>query len=748
MSNKDKKSQSNSAEKHQKKEIANESLTDLQIGNKKSVYTEIVVAFLLVYSVCAGLRFLEVPSWQKSSLQINGEKLMATHDAYFGMANAIDTGRNPDQSLSEILSVTHTITGIDIGNLAFWFPALLAPIAGLPFVFLARKWNMTESGIVAGVLTGACLGFFMRTRVGFFDNDILTLFFAIVFVSCLIVWLFPFIKSKWFGEKNSTELNDILDLKSALIYPGLLGILGWVYVWFRSAGNSFIIAFLGLAALLSIFLSANKENRVYLLFAILVIYSISLAGWLGFLVCIVLYCLFKYFPEYWRNKRYLFIIFACMALFFLFFTDFHLLLIKNIERVISYTKLSTRGMENTSGDLLLPSIKQSVREAQNIPFIQIISRISGHWSLFVLGLLGYIYLVYKRPTAIILLPLLGVSLGAVKMGNRFTMYGGAFIGFGLAFGLSQFLLRFNTHKTYRWILQILLLIAVVWPSFNVARRVSPAPILPKVYAQTFIDLKRESLSNARLWQWWDYGYAGQYYAERATFGDGGGRFHKGSFLYPMAKVHMTHSPLQANQLMKFTTLTQREEYKENSTKYKNSPKMWRRYLPDPVAKLRDMGPEKAQAFVQSLKNEEKDWPEDIPEQYFVVSWENLRLAYWISFYGNWNLESGKSDPGRIQQIQGQANFDLQNGVIQLSRGKVELEAMDIVSKQGTRHLDWPNGSGVYAVLNRISHELFIMELSIYESMMVQMLISDSDEFNDHFELVSDHYPWARAYRVK
>lgn len=743
MSKKDKKI-SNHKEIGQDNHKSLEPNPHLTNKTNKFGYIKIILFILICYSLCMGLRLLEVPKWQNPSFQINNEKLMATHDAYFGMANAKGTGRSPDQSLSEILSVTNSITGINLGILAFWFPAFLAPIAGLPLILLARKWNMLEAGLVAGVLSGSCLGFLMRTRVGFFDNDILILFFTIAFVSSLIIWTYPFIKSHWFFREQDDNQKEIVGLNSVLVYPIFLGILGWIYVWFRSAGNSFIIAFLGLAALLSIFFPANKQNRIYLLFSIVIIYSISLAGWVGLLISIILFCLFKFYPQFWKNKNYFYLIVGCLALFFLVFTDFHWLIIKNIDRIISYTKETS----TKSGQLLLPSIKQSVREAQNIPFSQIISRISGHWSLFAAGILGYLYLIYKRPAAIILLPLLGVSLGAVKLGNRFTMYGGSIIGIGLAFGLSQLLLKFNTPKKYRWIVQIALLAAVLWPSYDVAKNLSPAPILPKVYAQTFLDLKKESPDDVRLWQWWDYGYAGQYYAERATFGDGGGRFHKGSFLYPMAKVHMTHDPLQANQLIKFTTLTQREEYKENATRYKNSPKIWRKYLPDPAARLREMGPEKAQSYVESLKSERKDWPDSLPNQYLVVSWENLRLAYWISYYGTWDLETGQASPGKIQQVQGQVKFNMQRGIIKLSRGQVRLNALDIIDRQDSRHLDWSNGSGIYAIMNNISNELYLMDSRIYKSLMVQMLIADPNKFNDNFELVVDHYPWNRAYRLK
>jgi hypothetical protein len=33
-------------------------------------------------------------------------------------------------------------------------------------------------------------------------------------------------------------------------------------------------------------------------------------------------------------------------------------------------------------------------------------------------------------------------------------------------------------------------------------------------------------------------------------------------------------------------------------------------------------------------------------------------------------------------------------------------------------------------------------------MMIQMLISPPDQFRPFFDLTVDHYPWARAYKVK
>jgi dolichyl-diphosphooligosaccharide--protein glycosyltransferase len=372
--------------------------------------------------------------------------------------------------------------------------------------------------------------------------------------------------------------------------------------------------------------------------------------------------------------------------------------------------------------------------------------VAGHWAIFAAGLLGFGYVLYRFPLSLVFVPLLGMSLFSFTLGNRFTMYGGAVLGLGLGFGLSLLLMRLNIRKSLRVVVQLALCLVVLLPILEVASGLRPAPILPKPYAQTFLELKDKTPENARLWPWWDYGYAGQYYAERITFGDGGK--HRGDILYPAAKIHMTPSPRQARQLMQYITVSQEEEFAANSTKYKNMNEFWKPYLADPVAGLEKMGPQGARDFVRSLATKEYDWPQDLPPQYLVLSWENLRLAYWISFYGSWDLVTGGADPGRIQQVRGDVSFDFDQGQVELANGTLELAGLEVVDHEDPKHFNWDSDTGVYAVLNRISSELYLMDEKIYNSMLVQMLIRDPARFEDDFELTVDNYPWNRAFRAR
>ena len=178
------------------------------------------------------------------------------------------------------------------------------------------------------------------------------------------------------------------------------------------------------------------------------------------------------------------------------------------------------------------------------------------------------------------------------------------------------------------------------------------------------------------------------------------------------------------------------------------PEFWKPYLANPVALLEDKGSERAMAFVEFLAEEDKSFSKDLPPQYFVLTWQNMSLAYWISHFGNWDLAKGEASPGRIRQIRGEASFNTRKGTIQLRDRSLPLGELTLIRESGIRTESWPNSSNVHAVLNQVMGELFIMDGKIYNSMMVRMLLDEPSQFSDHFELVMNRAPWVRVYRAK
>lgn len=691
---------------------------------------EFFLAFFLAFFLNAGLRLIEYAGWQADIYQMGPEPLMATHDAYAWLAGAKGVGFYVSSTFAKMIQWIHKLTGSPLGVIGFWLPVLLIPWMALPACFLARAMRLTEGGVVFAVMSASSIGFLVRTRLGFCDTDLISLLFPLTFACSLMAWFMGRTRGSW--RCAGEELPPYSRISSALLL--LSGACGALNMNMYSQSGSILLAVLGMAFLESLFLAPRKDWPE-LWIGLLAVYALTFGGVAGLGTALVLAGIQTFRPELLRHKV-TFVALGVVALFLFYHFGLHKNISAYLQAIAGYAKGVTEVGNKTA--LQLPGITQSVREAQNLAWGEVAVRVAGSSWLFILGVAMYAFAVYRRPQLLLLLPFLGLSMASVKLGNRFAMFGGVALGAGFGFGLAEAMRIFGQPQGRRWIAQLAMCVLVFWPMGELMGSMSPVPVLPRVYAQTFLDLREKIPSDARLWQWWDYGYAGQYYAERLTFADGGA--HDGPWLYPLARVHCAHSPMQASQLMRFVTHAQRESSRQqNASIY---------YWDNPVKSLDVLGAENATEFVSSLAHKALELPKDLPDQYFVVSWENLRLSYWISFYGNWDLISGTGAPGQFQQLQGQFGINTQTGHITVQSRQTPIDSLDVIDDgNATRRMTWQNGSGLHLVLNQHSSQAFIMDAKIYKSMMVQMLIGNPKDFEPYFQLVEDQYPWTRAYKA-
>lgn len=704
---------------------------------------------LATYAFGVLLRFWEVPLWMSAEYWIDGEPLLATHDAYAWVAGAKGCGRLFGRPMSDMLAWLHSLTGLNLAVINFWLPLVLAPLVAIPACLLCIYWKIPEGGLVAGVMSVGELGFLLRSRVGFGDTDVLTLFLPLLFAFFLVWWLTPFLHSNWrnFNRKHSAPELRGFSRKRFYFRAFCTGLLFLAYSWFYP--NAYPIAMYTLIMLVGVGVFLNRDIPWQDFFAgLAIILAVGKLGLIGLILGAGIFWLGSYRPVV-LHSRYLGL--GCLIAVLICYPIFHgaSVVLKLIEPVLSYAKIDLT--RETDSLLKLPTVKQSIREAQNINWSQISVRLAGHWSIFILALAGYVWLAIKRPLALIFLPLLGLSMLSFKLGNRFAMYGGPVLGLGLGYAVSRVMQLISKKSCIRWLGGFAAALLTALPLMNVAADLRPGPIIPKVYARTFMDLARSTPKDAQLWQWWDYGYAAQYYAQRRSFGDGGA--HSGPYLFPLAKVHVTDSSAKAAGLMNFIAAHQKKqrlECMDNGTKPGNPGASVLYYPTSPIKPLEDMGPEKARSFLDSLGDNAKvDLPVVPNPQYLVLSWENMRLSYWISFYGTWDLVTGKSFPGRLQRVTSETRLNSEKGVLQFRQGNaIPLTSMDYLAPGGRQHKNWSNSGNIHAVFNAPTKELFLMDETIYNSMMVKMLIGDPDNFNDHFELVVDNFPYNRAYRVK
>lgn len=694
-----------------------------------SLAGEFWLACLLVVFTTISIRLTELPLWLDPAFFVDGEHLMATHDAYVWLAGVKDIGNFINDPFTRILSLLHAVSGIPLATIGFWSPIIFIPLLALPICLLARALRLPEGGLVFGILATSGLGFLVRTRLGFCDTDVVNLLFPVAMVSTLGLWLHDMEK------ENRTD--DVSYPRKQMAWALLVGLLGKMSVYVYPGSSSIILPAFGLAAVIGLW-RVDPRDRLLLLNGLLLIFAVIFAGWQGGLLVGAWSIWALYRQDMPANIQL-----GAMAVLFVaavFIGNFWEIVQALIYRLYLYTKVGTPDMVSNATGLKLPDIAQSVREAQNLEWGMIGPRMGGNWVVFVLGLLGFGLAGWRKPALLVFLPFLALGVASVKLGNRFAMYGTVGVGVGLGLGLSEFMHMLKQSQGRRWIVQLSMACVALWPSADFMQQVGPVPVLPQAYAQTFVDLKSRTEPDALLWQWWDYGYAGQYYAERATLGDGSR--HDGWILYPLAKVHSTDSPRQARQMMQYFGQVVLEDGSRNTTDRRAA-----LLAGDPLARLRDMDAGAAQKFVADLATAENSISATVPN-YLVVSWENLRLAGWIGYYGNWDIVTGTSSPGKMQQIQGEIRVDSGNGTLVLNGKPISIDSLDIIEEKGTRRFEWPNGSGSHVLINQMSRQVFLADDRMYRSMMVQMLIAPPEKFADDFTLIVDRYPWVRAYKVK
>ncbi|WP_028571091.1 STT3 domain-containing protein [Desulfonatronum lacustre] len=713
-----------------------------------------LLAAILVYVLCLGLRLAELPAWEPQLHQVQGERLQTTHDAYYFLAGAKGTARpNPHhEPFFKLTRFFHVTTGMSYGDLGFWLPVFLAPLVVFPLAFLAWREGVPEAILPMGIMAGGAMGFLARTRLGYYDHDMLSLLLPVLFTTCLFFFLDYWLPKKQGGGGFALKPNGYYWPADWKLFLGAclgLGVLGWAYVGFYSSGRLIVMAIVAMGVLLTLALARDGRQRAVLCVCLGMVFLLAVNIFWGMFVLAVLTLALGPFCKWFRSGPYFWLLVSVCALAVVWAGNLDTQVSSVLRQLAKYSPVVSESNQ-TIDTLALPSVMQSVREARLLSW-EIMAERSGvtGW-LFALGVVGFVYLAWRRPLYLLFLPLLILAVGAVKLGARFTMYGGVPIGLGLGLGLALLLGRLRLGQAARTaILSAFALVAamLLWAQSDILK---PVPVLSRAYAETLLQLRESTPVDARIWTWWDYGYATQYYAERASFGDGA--LNTRDYLYPLALVHATSSPLQAAQVIKMVTAGQNNQWREEGTKegpFDGTAVPWPLYLQPPLSGLREMGAAQAQAYMDDLAETRQTWQDTLPEQYILFSWQNLAMAAWIIHFGNWDVQSGQVGSGKIQRIFMDVSVDLNAGVLVFSDGNtVELDGFLSVSQGGVDEFTWDKETGDYVIYVDDLQQFLFVDKTMYDSMLVQMLLNDSVLFIEDFELVLDNSPWARVYRVR
>ena len=678
---------------------------------------------LLTLLLGIGVRFFDAFLYDIQQWTVAGEKIMTDADSYCWLAGAEGFGNGAGQGLGEILGFLHELSGLEVGTIAFWLPALLAPLVAIPVCMFCFYSKCPVSAVSSGLFSSSTATYFFRTRLGRYDTDLIALLFPVT-IAVAIVMLALHMQQPVLQQVDSAQrrLTTVIKEKAPFLGIVLLGLWGKLYLWFYPQGEPLLVVFL-IVGVLSILITSGRDRILagilsYGFCALIAVSTVSLALILPLALISLLLT-----PKRWyrlgANTVRVAILVSFVVVSAALLTDAGTFLVNHtLESIHTFTEQASIGY----GRLRAPSVFQCIGEFNRLALSDMYWALAHNMIFFIIGGAGFLYFIWKRPAGIVFIIFLLLGLAAEFMGQRFALYGSIPFGIGIGLGMSYLLSDRFRSPFITTLYNSLIVIAIIATTYSSAQRVPIRPRISPPSAQALCDLRTELPDKSCLWIWWDISYAAQYYARCSTFADGGWSRNTNWKIVPLSYVYAASSPEKAHRMI--------------SHMVSNG---------DPT----DVADIASAVLYADSGGAEPHVSESIPSQYFAVSWENIDDSNWITYYGEWDFDAEKSlSAARCSAALKDVRILLEDGAVGGSISRRSIDSLDYFDGNNRRqHYEWANNSDQHVIAGRNTC-IYIMNNEMYRTLMVQMLIGDPETFSPYFELVVDKAPLIRVYKVK
>ncbi len=560
-----------------------------------------------------------------------------------------------------------------IENVDMYFTPVLASLFVIPFVLYFWIIGLPATGFLGASLGSISLIYLVRTSVLRFDTDSLNLCLPFAF------GLFLLLALKSSGKKRLTWLL-------------LAGVFAQLYYWWYShPGIILLYIFLFLTS--AFWTEREKPAKEHLKLALLTVLFFN--PWVVYL---------GIFGLIGKIKTYL----------------------------LNYFKPAVGAG--------FPNIFMSISEQKHFNLKTTATLTCGSVLLFAPGFAGTLMIIWKRfKDTLFLLPMFLIGLMALKGGNRFGMYLAPFIGAGIGYlleGTVELIKKEEKIKNFIKIGGCVVLLALSISLNKESFRYVSTPRLSPGMALDFLIINRITPKNAWIWTWWDYGYAIEYIAERATFHDGGSQGSPKTYFiatsFSTSNPEIAHNVIKAIAHMGVTGIM--EKVKEGTEPEKLRNEIF------------------SGKYSQKMKN----------PVYWLFTEDLIGKFTWINYFGTWDFKAKKGLRNGILRLSGCSIkgkgtlfvcsigvFNIKTGIWARTDGrKIPIKAFVIKDKKRIvvqkKH---PNGVYLEAINTPRGLMLLLMTEQPYRSMFNQMyLLRNYDK--RFFELVYDNFPLSVLYRVK
>lgn len=737
---------------HQKKEISD------KIPLK---YMLILIGIAYIFSFA--IRMIWVYQFQDNpDFYWNGQMMINTNDGYTwatGAQNYLYGLHENNPGIRNIWShgvVFFTvlfvkITPFSLDTVILYMPTIISSLVVIPIILISRLYNQSIWGFFAALLGSIAWSYYNRTMTGYYDTD---MFSAMAPMFIL-----------YFLMKSTIDFN----LRSALYAAIAIAIYPFLY----DAGKT-IVYTMGIMYALYMIYYHRKEDTTYisLVIVFMALIPFPIAAPYSYMVkIIVLIILYIGLKRVSIGMKKLMLVSGILFLLFMFFGNVFDLIFR---KVMSYISTGT-----ASEGLHFYGVKQTIREAGQIPFSTFANRISGSQLGVLISLVGYVVLVLRHRAFILALPLVAIGMFALWGGLRFTVYAvpiAAMSAIYLFFVVGEF---FKDVKV-KYAFIVFATGVMLYPNIQHIIGYKVPTVLNKAEVSDLDKLKAISGPQDYTLAWWDYGYPIWYYSNTSTLIDGG-KHNNDNFI--ISTILQASSPELAANLGRLAIETYAEgfdsykQYITNGSTETAIPQKFKMLNKNDDAYHAGRGPVSNHLFrngqknqidpnilLSELENGTYSLPKKTRDIYLYLPYRMLRIFPTVAIFGNLDLTTGAkkrkisffptsatSSKDGIITLRNGIVFDAKKGEITLGKQIKSVKNFIVTqnTKEGTLQLQSQlyHVDGEYAIVYMKSYNSFVvMDIKTFNSTYVQMFMLEKYDKN-LFELVISS-PYSKIYKLK
>ncbi|MEJ2373378.1 MAG: STT3 domain-containing protein, partial [Sulfurimonas sp.] len=395
------------------------------------------------------------------------------------------------------------------------------------------------------------------------------------------------------------------------------------------------------------------------------------------------------------------------------------------------------------------SVVQTVREAGKIPFETFANRISGHTIIFLVSLLGYVYLLFKHRIMLLSLPLVGLGFLAYVGGLRFTIYAVPVLAFGVAFLITELASKMPYAKL-KYLSMVAFTLAILYPNYKHIDSYKVPTVFNNDEVQVLEKLSHIANPNDYTIAWWDYGYPIRYYANTQTLIDGGK--HSGSVNFPVSYILTKTQDVAAKMARLDVEYTEKRLLLENNFSSTNLEQITKDY------KFTNTN-----LFLDSLKND-INLPKKTTDIYLYLPFRMLNIYPTVALFSDINTMNGVQgqqplfyvsrnfqDLGSRLQLGNNVFFNKANLTLTLGNKTLPIRRFTKTAYSADRKLHVQSQlvnftSNINLIFLASYNTFIVLDEASYNSTYVQLFLLENYDKNLYDMVINT--PSAKVYKLK